>query len=691
VTPARALYIARKALTSPPGFIVGRLRDETRRVLGKPWSHVYPAILSDRQVIAAAGAESIDALWDQLADAPFFLHPADRDRWVTEFTARYPNARAEIIDAAERVLRHEFDLLGSGRCHLGPQLPWHDDFKTGRSWPVEYSLDIEFSELDRPTDVKVPWELSRCQHFPLLGQAYWLTGDERYAQEYVDQVTDWIARNPWGQGVNWICAMDVALRAVNWIWGFYFFADSAAAGAQSFRGEMLRSLYLHGSWVRTHLEKGAVNGNHYLSDGVGLVFLGAFFRRTSAGQAWLDTGRAIVIDEMLAQVSEDGVDFEGSTAYHRLVLELFLTAYQLLRVHGERIPDLQWQRLERMIEFVEAYVKPSGLAPLVGDADDGRVQVLGRQAIGDHRYLLSSGAAVFGRGDFKRRAGAFAEESFWLLGPDAAIAYDSLEIPPSAPASKRFAEGGYCVLRDGATHLFIDCANVGMNGIGGHGHNDVLSFELVLDGVPIVTDCGAYLYTSSREWRNRFRSTSFHATIQVDGEEINRFIGPDALWQLHNDAQPIDVSLTLDERCDRFRGAHDGYQRLKSPVRVAREFVLGRAAIVGIVDRVDGTGEHELDWRFPLEPGLTATIHEQDVRFESNGRERWLLMVGADAPVRWTIEPGWVSPSYGVKHPTSVLRLRERRSVPYRMTYLFTTTFRSSAARIADAALLGLN
>ena len=70
------------------------------------------------------------------------------------------------------------------------------------------------------------------------------------------------------------------------------------------------------------------------------------------------------------------------------------------------------------------------------------------------------------------------------------------------------------------------------SGRGGHGHNDILSFELWLDGINLVTDCGAYLYTASREWRNRFRSTAFHNVVQVDDEELNRFLVPDNLWQL---------------------------------------------------------------------------------------------------------------------------------------------------------------
>ena len=65
-----------------------------------------------------------------------------------------------------------------------------------------------------------------------------------------------------------------------------------------------------------------------------------------------------------------------------------------------------------------------------------------------------------------------------------------------------------------------------------------------LTGINVVTDCGAYVYTASREWRNRFRSTAFHNVVQVDDEEVNRFISPDSLWQLQYDAHPVDAVLT---------------------------------------------------------------------------------------------------------------------------------------------------
>jgi hypothetical protein len=292
-------------------------------------------------------------------------------------------------------------------------LPWHSDFKTGREWPLQYSPDIEYAELDRSTDVKVPWELSRCQHFAVLGQAYWLSGDERYAQEFVDEVEDWIARNPWGYGVNWVCAMDVALRAVSWVWGFYFMGASAACAAPAFRSAFLRALYLHGEHIATHLERSDVNGNHYLCDALGLVFLGSFFRSTAKGRRWLATGRGMVAAEMFNPTSDDGGDFEKSTPYHRLVLEALLTCGILLARHGEPFEPAWQSRLERMLEFVEAYVKPDGRLPLIGDADDGRIQKLGSQPVNDHRYLLAAGGAI-GRADFNEPR--HGDEAFWLLG-----------------------------------------------------------------------------------------------------------------------------------------------------------------------------------------------------------------------------------------------------------------------------------
>ena len=691
----------RRALKKPPGDLARRAVESAGRRARRPWSYLYQRVTTERSVVAALGAADVNRLWETLLRQPFFVAADVRMRIGAQFAAIFPDACSETIRAADAALRHEFDLLGSGPRTLGTPLPWHDDFKTGRRWPLAYCGDIQYNELDRPTDVKVPWELSRCQHFTRLGQAYWITGDDRYAAEFVTEVTDWIASNPYAHSINWACAMDVSLRAVSWIWGFHYMGGAPACRDGRFRGAFLRALFLHAEFITTYLERGHLNGNHYLCDGVGLVFLGCFFRRARRARRWRAIGRSIVEQEIFNQTSADGVDFEQSTAYHRLVLEAFLTSYELLKRNGEDVPARCWTQLERMCEFVQAYSKPDGRAPLIGDADDGRIQILGPEAIGDHRYLLSTAAVVFGRADFKTSAGRCWEETFWLLGPDAVHRFDALPIGAAPPRSIGFPEGGFYVLRSRDVHLIVDCGEVGMHGRGGHGHNDILSFELSMHGHNLITDCGAYLYTASREWRNLFRSTAFHNTVQVDGEELNRFIGPDALWELHYDAVPSGAALTHGSRVDSFRGAHRGYARLASPVHHTRAFFLDTCAPrVLVSDRLDGSGEHALVWRFHLDPSVTAHVdgphHGVDlvdgaVRLACGGRDVWLLPDAHAAHFALSLQPGWVSPSYGVKLPTTVVVWETTAQLPVAASFLFAESRLSGPERAAVAEVFALD
>ena len=253
-----------------PRYLVWRAAESARRRARRPWSYLYPRLLTDRALLAALGADDIDRLWEALASQAFFISSSEKTKVAERFVHEYPDAAAPLTQAADAVMRHEFDLLGSGPRQLGTPLPWHTDFKTGRQWPLAYCTDIEYNELDRPSDVKVPWELSRCQHFTRLGQAYWITGDERYAAEFVTETSDWIAANPFSHGVNWACAMDVALRAVSWIWGFIFQrlarAPTPVPAPLPPRAVSSRSLHRQAS------RRKDLNGNHYLATASGWYF-----------------------------------------------------------------------------------------------------------------------------------------------------------------------------------------------------------------------------------------------------------------------------------------------------------------------------------------------------------------------------------------------------------------------------------
>src|SRR5213593_4324355 len=175
------------------------------------------------------------------------------------FAERHAERRERILARADGVCAHRFDLLGSGPTDLGARLPWHADFKAGRVWdPRAHFEDLRLGleeGFGKGADVKVPWELSRFQHLPLLGQALWLTGDRRYYEEFRAQVLDWIGENRPGRGVNWTCTMDVAIRAVNWVWAYAFFRPEILAD-RPFASAFLRSLFMHGRFIAANLENG---------------------------------------------------------------------------------------------------------------------------------------------------------------------------------------------------------------------------------------------------------------------------------------------------------------------------------------------------------------------------------------------------------------------------------------------------
>ena len=137
--------------------------------------------------------------------------------------------------AAGDALARRVSLLGSGPVQLGTPIDWHRDFKSGFAWTETYTRRIDYADLDRSNDVKVPWELSRLQWLLPAGQAYALTGDERYARGAREILDEWIAGNAYMRGVNWAIAMEPALRLLSWTYLFHTCAHSDAWRDRGFR------------------------------------------------------------------------------------------------------------------------------------------------------------------------------------------------------------------------------------------------------------------------------------------------------------------------------------------------------------------------------------------------------------------------------------------------------------------------
>jgi uncharacterized heparinase superfamily protein len=590
----------------------------------------------------------------------FFFHPRNRKEFFLS-TLSSIQSYDSILDDAEDTLNNRFQTLGSPKVELGARIRWQLDFKSGKEWPLRPLTAPEILDLDHPSDVKVPWELGRFHQVWWLGKAYWITGNERYAQKFAELIEDWIDHNPVGRGVHWIVAMETAVRAANWIAGYFFFCESKSL-PEEFWKKFMKSLYVQGQFIRNNLEYSRANGNHFLSDIIGLLFLGIFFKQARFGKKWLAWATRNLENEMQCQVLPDGVDFEKSTAYHRLVLELFYSAAVLCKINKVTLSEAFWKRLEKMFEFVQYYTRPDGSIPLWGDADDGRLfRFQMNDDTNDHRHALAVAAILFGRGDFKLDAGKFYQDALWLFGGEGFERWQSTRIEPQPLLSRAFPDGGFYILRTKDVHLFIDAGELGQRGRGGHGHNDTLSFELWLNNTPMIVDPGTYAYTFDPHARQEFRSTRAHNTSMIDGREIADF---DGMWSVKNDTTaPKVIQWNSNAAQDLLIAEHYGYRRLAQPVTHRRSFTLNKSnSAIQIRDEFLGNGKHVLEWRLCLAPSVVVQLPGESEAVIKNGPV--VLTVRKDGG-RWKMEDGWYSPSYGVRQRTRVLSCTLSTSVPF--------------------------
>ncbi len=245
-----------------------------------------------------------------------------------------------------------------------------------------------------------------------------------------------------------------------------------------------------------------------------------------------------------AQTHPDGVNKEQATGYHRFVAELLLLIVARSRQGAlPRAPILE-DTLERMLDYVLFTSTPAGTAPMWGDSDYGRALGLGQNKdFWDFRPLLSAGAALFGRPDWKFAAGRFDEEAFWLLGSDGLDRWEQLDAHPPEQTSRAFPQAGLYVIRDAwaadTDVAFFRCGPFGLGGEGhcAHAHCDLLSFVLWVGGRPLLVDSGTYMYHGP--WRDHFRLTAAHNTVMVDGRE-QAIPMPNFNWQQIPEAKCID-------------------------------------------------------------------------------------------------------------------------------------------------------
>jgi hypothetical protein len=552
---------------------------------------------------------------------------------------------------ARDMLKHRFSFFALENHPFGDVIRWNRDYRSGVEAPKEFGPLQDYRDSARCGDIKYVWEHNRHHHLVEMSKAWYLTGDEAFADDVVGQVRSWIDQCPYPFGLQWSSALESAIRVINWTFALRFL--TAAGTPRRLTPEALQewvhALHEHLWFIDRNLSAHSSANNHLIGEAAGL-FIGSLMVDLPCSKRWTRRAASILEREALAQVWPDGVTREQTTAYQTFVFDFLFIAMRLGELNGISFSVAYRERLERMGEFVGALIDGNGDVPAIGDDDEGYVVVLSHApGFRKYRSLLDSAAIEFGRPDFRSWEGRADEKTFWLTGQ----AQPAPAAGGSRPPAEDFPDGGYHILRGAESIVIFDCGPLGYLSIAAHGHADALSVLLNYRGMPFLVDPGTYVYHSDRVWRDYFRGTRAHNTVLVDGLDQS-VIGGSFLWLRHAQA------TLLERGPGRVRGRHDGYARLDDPLIHEREVRLDvQNRVVIVTDRIDCRQEHAIDVLWHIHPDclsaadggrITVTHGGAAIAIEPEAGQVSLHRGETDPPL------GWYSPGVDRKTPSTAVR-----------------------------------
>ncbi len=669
----------RRLLTMPWPELACRSRQEILRLAERVQCRAKKTVLF--KTVGRPSRHEDPASFDRFlrnANDRFFHGPYDRHLPAT-LAIHSPSYCKELVQIADEICEGRFDLLGHRGLNLGNPPDWRFDPISG--WRAPF---LHWTRFDRPDDVtfgdpKVICELNRHQWLVYLGQAYRVTGEERYADAVVQYWKDWLRANPPGMGINWCSSLELALRLIAWCWTLLLLRDSRALTPSVFAA-LAESVKAHARHIERYLSYYFSPNTHLTGEALGLLYVGVLFTHLDRAQRWRSLGTSILLREIERQVLSDGVYFELSTCYQRYTVDTYLHFLILASRAGIEVPPIVRQRVQAMLDFFLTVRHPDGSMPSIGDGDDGQLLPLSKTQPADFRATFSTAAVLFKSPAYAWAAGEIAPDTMWLLGVSAVDTFKALQAsPPSmSEACRVFPNGGFAVLRTGWDEqdhsLIFDTGPLGCPVSSGHGHADLLSVQCSAFGQQYLVDAGTCCYAANPEIRDFFRGTAAHSSVVVDGEGQAAPAGPFA-WQSRPTTQLL--RWISNERFTFADAEHDGYRALPDPVRHRRRVIFVKPRFWLLVDDLTGAANHCIEIRFQFAPMQVRVDANRWVRATLDGRHGLLLHTFATEPLNIEVREGrraplegWISPNYGRVEPAPALVYTTKTLLPMRTVTL---------------------
>ena len=602
-------WYARRAIVTLPAAVVWHLRDQVLRTLWlrrqvKPGQIEADTPLASERKFAAV-----------LPPGTALLVPVE--------------ARAAVLDSAERILRGEWEVLGVVRTDL-VQPDWFGNPVTGRRYAQDrFAFRIGRDREGQLGDIRQVWELSRLQHLTLLAIAWFLSHDERYAQRVADQLRSWWRENPFLSGVHWTSGRELGIRLISLAWIRRLLDDWPGAADLFERDALaLRQIRWHQQYLAAFPSRGSSASSHVIAEAAGQLVASCAFPWFSESEGWRNKSALRLERELIRNSSSPSIAGRGHASdYECFIVELGFLAAAEADASGYPLRSATWARLCTLADSAAALVDDRLRAPRHGGCDEGRGLLLDTPTPNRRPSMLALAEALVGRQEWWPRPPANAASS--IVGALAGSRRQIAGRPNRRPSC--FADAGITLLRtSGKNEIWCRCDS-GPHGCRGDA-TDALSFEVRFAGVDILADPGTLCCHGERAW---FRSTNAHNIREIevlDDGDIARWIAE-----------------------------HDEYASVDPSALHRRSVLLDRASrSIDIIDQIDGTS-HDIRLAFHLGPDVHAELEEfcaaldwstactpGAARLELPPELQWSLHKGETDPILGRYSQGWGAPASAV-------------------------------------------
>ena len=426
-----------------------------------------------------------------------------------------------------------------------------------------------------------------------------------------DLISNWIEKNNVGEGTGWE-PYPTSLRIVNWIkWGLK---------NNKHNNIFLQSLVIQARWLNKKIEWHLL-GNHLFANAKALIFAGFFFTGKEA-EGWLYKGWKIALEEMSEQILSDGGHFELSTMYHSIFLEDILDIINIMNKYPKLVDNSYHEICVRasikMMDWLQKMSHPDGEISFFNDSSIGIAQSPNELKLYAKKLGIKSSI----------------NKKYYNN-----LSYNHLK------------ESGYISLQTKNLSIFLDVAKIGPEYLPGHGHADILSFEMSMFSKRFFVNGGTSEYDSGKI-RFKERSTSSHNTVTINDQNSSQIWSS---FRVAKRAEPTGLKIKKSNGCIFINCSHDGYKTIPGKPIHTRYWKINKNEIE-IKDEIVGNFDFAKS-HFHLHPDIKIEyIDECKWVLKHPDIKKDIIMTISEGTVK--LDKSYYSPQFGCRLPTKCLTIQ---------------------------------